>query len=444
MGIFNVSNGSSSVWKNYEKVALRFFIIYFAVQVLPLDWKFYRDLFSINWLNINFFDLFSLTRYTPQFFSLTGYANWLVALGIATTGTLVWTTREQESKDYDALYYWLRVVLRYRLAIGVIAYGLIKLFPLQMPYPSLSNLHTNYGDFLPWKIYWHTVGITQGYESFLGAVEILAGALLFFRSTVTFGTGLILGFTGNVFAANLAYNAGEQVYSSYLLVIAAFLFVYDVPRLYSLLALEKYTIANKFKPVLTQQLLARLRFTLKGAFVFFTLLLGFKTYANYKEAPYKIPRTAGLKGAYGYYNVREFKLNDRVIPYSTTDPDRWQNVVFEKWATLSIKTAKPVKIDYSTATEYSENDIDRNFESAGVGGRRYFAYQADTAGQAIFLANKNPNHKSEKFVLNYSRLNDSTIVLKGINEKRDSVYAVLEKINRKYMLFEGRRKHIKL
>jgi uncharacterized membrane protein YphA (DoxX/SURF4 family) len=423
---------------------LRLLFIYFVIQVVPLDWKFYHDLFSINWLNLSFYDLFKLTTYSPQFFSLTGYANWLAALVIAAAGTIAWPLICKDQKtDYNKLYYLLRVILRYRLAIGIIAFGFIKLFPLQMPYPSLSNLHTNYGDFLPWKIYFHTLGIAQPYEVFLGAVEVLAGILLLFRRTTTFGAGIILGFTGNVFMANIAYDAGQEVYSAYLATIAAVLFAHDAPRLYNLLVLQKYTIANKFQPVLSKAF-GKIRFTLKVLTGSFIIVLGFSTYANYTTNPYKIPQIPGLKGTYGYYNVREFKLNNQVIPYSRTDTNRWQNVVFEKWATISIKTAKSIKLDVSTGDGFHQLDIDRNYESAGVGGRRYYAYTADTVHRKLELRNKNKQYKAEHYSLAYNFLNDSTIVVSGVNEKKDSVYAVLEKINKKYLLFEGRRKPIKL
>jgi hypothetical protein len=444
MSFFNISNSPSSEWKPYENIALHFFIVYFAIQILPLDWKFFQQLFSIDWLHLNFYDLFNLSRYYPKFFSLTGFANFGVIFILSVLGTFAWISIDKKEKNNDTLYYSLRVVLRYRLAIGIIAYGLVKFFPLQMPYPSLSNLHTNYGDFYPWKIYYHTIGITQGYESFLGAIEILAGLLLIYRKTATFGAGLILGFVGNVFAANVAYDIGEISYSFFLLSIAIFLIVYDLPRLYSLLFAGKYTIANKFNPVFSSEALRRTRLALKTAVVVFIVLLGFKTYSNYTEAPYKYPASPGLKGTYGYYNVREFKLNNQTIPYSNTNPDRWQNVVFEKWATLSIKTAKPITIDASIADQYHENDKERNYESAGVGGRRYFSYETDSSKNSIVLENKNKHHQSEKFVLNYTQINDSTIVLKGINEKKDSIYAVLDKIKKKYLLFEGRRKPIKL
>jgi hypothetical protein len=444
MSILNISNAPARPWKNTEKIILIFFFFYFIIQTIPLDWKFFREIFQTNWTQVNFYDLFRLTRYYPRFFGIEGFGNWGIAALVSVAATAFFTYRYNKQLNYDVLYYWLRVVLRYRLAIGIIAYGLIKLFPLQMPYPSLSNLHTNYGDFFPWKIYFHTLGIAQGYEVFLGGVEILAGILLLFRKTATFGSGIILGFTGNVLAANLAYDGGEQVYSAYLLVIALFLFIYDAPRLYKLLVQGKYTQANRFRPVFNESSIRTARKFLKSAIAFFILVLSMSTYANYTTHPYKYPSTPGLKGAYGFYNVREFVLNNKVIPYSTTDPDRWQNVVFEKWATISIKTAKPIKLDLSTGDEFHAADIDRNFESAGVGGRRYFSYQTDSIDHTILLQNKNKNHRSETYSLSYSMPNDSTIVLKGTNEKNDSVYAVLDRSTKKYLLNEGRRKRVKL
>ncbi len=445
MSLLHVKNiGSTTPWANWEKTLFRFLFTYFIVQAVPLDWKFYRDLISVFTTDFSFYNLFKLTRYTPQFFGLDGFYNWLVVTSIAFAVTAVWTIRERENTDYHVLLYWLRVILRYRLAAGIIAYGLIKLFPLQMPYPSLSNLHTNYGDFAKWKIYFHTLGITQGYEIFLGGIEVIAGVLLLFRKGTTFGSGIIVGFLGNVFAANIAYDAGETVYSAYLLSIALFLFAYDAPRLFRLLVLRKYTKAVSFKPAFTEQQAIRSRLILKTSFSFFILVLAIATYANYSSDPYKIPAAPGLKNAYGYYNVREFKWNDSTIPYSITESNRWQNVVFEKWATVSIKTAKPVKIDHSRGDTFEPNDLDRNFESAGVGGRHYFAYTIDSALHTIDLKNKNKKHAAEAYHLQFSRPDDSTIIVNGTNEKGDSLYAVLDRIERKYMLFEGRRKPIKL
>ena len=52
------------------------------------------------------------------------------------------------------------------------------------------------------------------------------------------------------------------------------------------------------------------------------------------RSPYQFPSTRGLTDAAGIYNVTQFRINKDTLAYSKTDPVRWQDVVFEKWATL--------------------------------------------------------------------------------------------------------------
>ncbi|MEJ2882055.1 DoxX family protein [Pedobacter sp. GR22-6] len=438
-------------WKGYEKNLFRFFFIFLIIQIVPVDWKFYHKLLSINWLQLHFHDLFELSKYQPQFFSeetldswyIGSFANWLLFALLAAIGTVVWARLDAQRREYTVLYYWLRVLVRYRLAFVLITYGFIKFFPLQMPYPSLSNLLTNYGDYFAWKIYFQTVGIAPKYESFLGFVEILAAFLLFNRRTVTFGVGLIFGFLGNVAVANGFYAIGEAVLSTFIVLLAAFLFAYDIPRLYDLLVREVPARANKFSYSFNAKA-RRLRLLAKAAFLLFVLIFAYKAFDNYTNDPYKIPHTPGLDKAYGYYQVREFVLNKDTIPYSKTDPNRWQDVIFEKWSTLTIRQNRPVKIDFSSGEAVHEKDIDRNYELAGFAGRHYFYYEADTLKHTLSLQNKNKNHRTERMQLKYERPNDSTILLSGTNERQDSIHVVLSRINKKYMMFEGRRKPVKI
>lgn len=60
--------GHSSEWKGYQKALLRFFFVYFVIQAVPLDWKYYAQLFSMEWGNLHYGDLFNLSRYYPRFF----------------------------------------------------------------------------------------------------------------------------------------------------------------------------------------------------------------------------------------------------------------------------------------------------------------------------------------------------------------------------------------
>jgi hypothetical protein len=439
-------------WKSWEKILFRFFFIFLLLLILPIDWKIFREIFSINWLKLHLHDLFRLSKYQVEFIAkehlpewgIGAFANWGIAFVIAIIGTLIWTKRDKDRKEYTVLYYWLRVLVRYRLAFVLITYGFIKLFPLQMPYPSLSNLHTNYGDYFAWKVYFQTVGIAPKYESFLGFVEILAAFLLFFRRTVTFGVGLIFGFIGNVAVVNGWYDIGEIVTSTFIVFLAAFLFANDIPRLYHLLIKELPTKANKLIPNFSDPAIRKFRRFSRYGFLLFVALFTYKSYDSFAHDPYKIPKTPGLKDAYGYYNVKQFILNHDTLPYSKTDPNRWQDVIFERWSTLTIKVNRPVKIDFSSGEIAAEKDIDRNYELAGFGGRHYFYYDADTINHTLALQNKNINHRSEKLSLTYERPDDSTIILYGLNENNDSIHVVLEKIDKKYMMYEGRRKPVKL
>ncbi len=441
-----------NAWTSLEKIVFRFFFIFLLLLVLPIDWKIFRQLFNINWSRLHFHELFDLSKYQVQFIAeqhlpkwgIGAFANWGIAAVTAVAGTVAWTRLDPHAKEYTVLYYWLRVVVRYRLAFVLITYGFIKLFPLQMPYPSLSNLLTNYGDFFPWKIYFQTVGIAPKYQSFLGFVEVLSAFLLFNRKTVTFGVGLIFGFIGNVAVVNGLYDIGELVTSTFIVLLASFLFVNDIPRLYRLLINELPTRANKLVPDFTDPHLKKLRLFGRSAFLFFTGLFAYRALDSYANDPYKIQKTPGLTGAYGYYNVKEFVVNNDTIPYSKTDPSRWQDVVFEKWSTMTVKSNKPVKIDFSSGEIAAEKDIDRNYELAGHAGRHYFYYEADTLHQSLSLQNKNIHHRAEKMSLHYSRPNDSTIVLNGINEDSDSLHVVLVRINKKYLMLEGRRKPVKI
>jgi hypothetical protein len=448
-------------WKGYEKLAFRFFFIYFLVQAVPLDWLYYKQVFAINWGHLKYSDIFLLAHYMPQFIAgAQSFAGWGIVAVIAAMGTFTWTVIEGKlSPDksggpgggptYNNLYYWIRAIVRYRLAIGVIAYGFIKVFPLQSPYPSLSNLNTNYGDFTRWKLFSISLGIVPGYESFLGLVEVVAGLLLLYRKTASVGAVIILLFTGNVFMSNIAYDGGEVVYSLYLIVLALFVLSWDVQRIATLLVLQKPAAPNHFRPVFTAKWQVYARWGLKVfAVFFFVLLYSFKTATGYKHDPYQYPVTKGLSKTAGIYNVSYFRINADTIAYSKYDPVRWQDVVFEEWNTISIRSNRPVYIDSNNVERINATDADKTYELEGAIGRHYYSYTVDTSNQLLTLQNKNKFYKDEQLQLHYTRSNDSTIQLYGVNENRDSVFATLQRINKKYLLKEvehaGRSKSLKL
>jgi len=101
-------------------------------------------------------------------------------------------------------------------------------------------------------------------------------------------------------------------------------------------------------------------------------------------------------------------------------------------------------LDISNGDAVETDDLDRNYEIAGAGGRHYFSYTKDPSKDIIYLQNKNINHRTEKWNLNYSFPSDSTMVLEGKNERNDKLYVELLRIDKKYFMYEGRRGRIKL
>jgi hypothetical protein len=435
-------------WTKSEKQIFRFFALFFTLQSLPIDLRFFKKLFSTNWLNPYFGDIFKLTKYSPSFTGDDSFINWLIVGVLALLGSLFWDKFYKKEINYDKAYYWVRVIVRYRLAVGLIAYAFLKLFPIQAPLPSLSNLNTNYGDFTAWKLFSLGLGVVPDYQSFLGLVELAGALLLLNRKTATIATLIILPFIGNVAISNIAYEGGEYVYAFYLVSLALYLFAFDGIRLFNLLFLEKPTAAYHFKPVFEGKL-KHYRLVLKSVFVlFFIFVYGFKTRNAYLSGGYNFPAKKGIENISGLYNVSQFKFNGTEIPYSKTDSIRWQNVVFEKWNTLSIKSNKPVLLEHLPTEEVIDNDSLRIYEFAGTQGRHYYSYDFDSSKSQLSLKNRNTNFQNDTFNLSLKKLNDSTLVLSGISANRDSIVAVLNLLNKKYLLEEakkvGRRVALKL
>jgi len=424
------------------------------------------------------------------------YTDWGIAFLIGIAGGLIWTLFDRKSKNYDILYYWIRVVVRYRAGIGIIGFGFTKLFPTQMPYPSLGLLNSNFGDFTAQKIYWMSVGSVPWYQVFGGVVEIAAGTMLFFRRTTTFGAILLAGALGDITYVNYAYDGGVHVYAFYFVFLALILFADDIPKLYNLLIRERYTVPFRVYPDFRKPWLKYTRIGLKLlTFLVFFVILTYTEVNNFKYDPYKQPSTAGVKQLRGNYHVTEFRINGQVIPYNPLDTVRWQEATFENWTTLTFKVNHPVLIDPSNGGGSPMKDIQRTFEITGVaGGERAFHYYADTVDKVLYLQDKNaiasrggrgnrgggnrsnkakkpadnwisqtalqhigdekkmidehawstrrdrefaaktPEPKRNRMILQYSTTDGSRVILSGIDEKKDSIYVVLDRYNRKYTL----------
>jgi len=208
--------------------------------------------------------------------------------------------------------------------------------------------------------------------------------------------------------------------------------------LYNLLIKERFTVPFHYYPSFSKGWQIT-RVSIKSAtFIVFIGLFAFLMYQNFRYDPYKLPHNKGLAKTSGFYNVTEFRVNNKVIPYSPLDTVRWQDATFEKWSTLTFKVNKPVQIDISGGGGRPKKDLDRRFEMAGVaGGRRFFTYHADTVNHILYLQNKNIPDTAQKLVFHYYQSGTARVILTGLNENRDSIYVILDRSDKKPVLPES-------
>lgn len=456
-------------WFEEKKFLFRILFVYVLLNIIPLDKMFYEYLSTIKIGELNCRDLFIISTY--RHFSLIknvdhesfkwgllGYINLVLPFGVAAVIAFIWK-KIQPQVHYVKLYYWMEVALRYRVGLGMIAWGFRKLLPSQMVLPTYTILNTPYGDIQAQKHYWQSVGIVPGYEVFLGFAEFIPGILLLHKRTAVLGAALAFVVMINVTLANHAYDGSVHIHSfSY----AIWSFIILIPYLGSIIKVVVSNSSEKlniYRPILAPSF-NRVRLVIKSfiVIVFVFLFFGLQV-KDYIETPYRLPKTPGVFELNGYYDVEKFVWNGEERSYNPLDSLRWQEAIFEKWRTLSFKINQKSPIDQSNGGGYTIDDRQRKWEVAGIGGgRKWFHYDVDESKRILYLYNKNDffcldknSHHfkqqygkttsafldsaicEERITLNY-QISDDKVILSGYNNNGDKIYIQLRNIHRSYPL----------
>lgn len=459
-------------WTAVEKYFFRTFFIFFFILIVPLNTLYYTQWFTTDWANLHIRDMGRLSGSSfnpikvashrpgandtggipvskdsiltiyPESgeFGLESYINWGLAFVIGLLGAGIWSLLDKKTRSYNTLYYFLGVGVSYAMAIKLQGLTFSKIFPSQMPELALTQLNTPFGDFVAQKLYWIQFSFVHGYEVFAGFAELLIMAFLMFSQTRALGAALSIAMVGNIAFANHAYDGGIHLAATFYALGGAFVLWRYLPPIWKLVVREENTRLSVFYYPFARPWEKYFRIAFKlFIFAFFFVTSAYLHWHNYKYDSYKVPSRPGLANARGVYDVTEFRINNKMIPYSPVDSVRWQNVTFEKWSTLSFSVFNTFMIHGEAGRGKQFKDVDRTYESAGTGGgRKHFYYEADTVKQILHLQNKNKVYASQKLDLHYSRPSASQIILWGKNEYQDSVYIVLNKKNKTYPLYKTR------
>jgi uncharacterized membrane protein YphA (DoxX/SURF4 family) len=254
---------------------------------------------------------------------------WVLAfclLVIAVLATGIWSLLDRKRENYAGLHRWFRLFFRFALAGQMVNYGMAKVIPLQMLYPSLTRLLQPFGTFSPMGVLWSSIGASPAYEIFAGCAEVVGGLLLIVPRTATFGALICLVDMIQVFMLNMTYDVPVKLFAFHLILLSCFLLASDFPRLVSVLFLNRATA-----PSTQAQLFGSVRanrIALTAQIILGLWLVGMNSYSAWG-----FWNTFGGGRAhsplYGIWEVRRMATDGEPRPPLFTDSGRWRRAVFD-------------------------------------------------------------------------------------------------------------------
>jgi hypothetical protein len=395
-------------WHPFTRTAFRFAFVYLLLFNLPFPLnafpyvdkvaEFYNSFW--NWL-VPRLARAAFNREVASVFNGSGdrmFDYLLVAclLLIALLAAVVWTILDRKRLSYPTLYKWLNVYVRFSLGATMIGYGAFKVISSQFPPPSLDRLMQAYGDSSPMGLLWTFMGASEPYTMFVGAAEMIAGILLFPRTTTTLGALMSVGVLSNVVALNFSYDVPVKLYSSHLLAMAVFLLLPEARRLANFFILNRPAESPRVEPLFSRKVFHRGALVLSSLFLI--AVVGTSLYQSYVQRRTFQGQRSPL---YGVWEVEEFNTGQ-----STASAQPWRRIVFDS----------PYRIAVQTATNPNER----------------FGIQLDQDKRTMTLRKReDPNWNS---VLTYEQVSPEVMTLSGALDGSEMTARLRRTDGRKFLL----------
>ena len=359
-------------WNLLQKILFRFFFVYFLFITAPYQilGKSYIDCFT--WVGTHF-----LKMHRPQLTGPSGsgdttfnFIGEFISVSIALICCLAWGIFDYKRLNYHALIYWLKVLIRYYLAIILILYGYSKIFQLQFLPPDIVRLSGTYGDSSPMGLAWTFLGYSTPFVYFMGFLEIMGGVLLFFRQTTLLGACIATAVLINVVMINFCFDVPVKLFSSHLLIAAIFLLACNCQRLLNFFIFNKAIGQADLGPIYKKSFWRYLRFTLKSLIIFGAIVgIGYKCFQRMNESKVYFASSP----LNGNYDVETFVRNNDTLDLKVTSERRWRTVIIPRHETIFITTMDDSRKKYKVFIDTNEHSLsiaDMNGDSV----RSHFIY----------------------------------------------------------------------
>lgn len=386
-----------STWGLFQKTIFRFVFAYFLLYTIPFPLDMVPGLGGVAyeltesvwdkvvpWFGEEVLGTKEITIKPAGSGDTTwNYVQLLLMVLLAAFMTLIWSILDRKRINYERLYYWSIVFMRYYLAFVLMGYGFAKVFKSQFPEPGLMSLMQPFGDSSPMGLAWNFVGYSFGFNLFTGLGEAIAGFLLLFRRTKVLGGFMGIAVMSNIVVMNYCYDIPVKLFSTNLLLMIFFVLAPDFKRILNFLIFNKAVIPTDLSSHFTN---AKLN---KAALVLKILIIGYSFYGTYERysGPQEWGDRAPKPALYGIYDVQNFAINRDTLPPLMTDDRRWKNMVIN-WKNNAAVIMMP-------------------------GNKKYYGFVPDTVSQTIKMYNYRDS-ANQNTILEYARPTPDSLVIKGI------------------------------
>jgi len=355
-----------SHWSSPRKLGFRFLFIYFFLYLFPfplgsLPWVDVASTWIQNGWNaiIPWVGKAILGIEEPINTNFNGsgdrtfdYIQVFAIFSLSLLGSLIWTVADRRRINYERLNQGLWVYVRYGLAISLMGYGFAKVFKTQFPEPGFFRLLEPYGESSPMGLAWTFMGYSKAYNYFTGIAELLAGLMLF-RKTSSLGAIISSMVLLNIVMMNFCFDIPVKLYSSHLLLMALYVLSPDFSRVWNFFTHREVSLtARQFLIWPEKYNTARL--------VIKTLFLGYIFYSSVDqgiEMQKKWGEKAPKPNMYGLYQVNQFVSNGDTLQPLTTDTLRWQHLVIQWEGRTHIQMMNDKFSHYNLETDTIEQKM---------------------------------------------------------------------------------------
>lgn len=344
----------SPKWSFASKLGFRFLFAYFTLYLFPFPLGYIPWVSNIgNWIqkiwdvivpwvanNVLGIEGTINTVFNGSGDRIYDYVLLFSTLCLSLLISLVWTLLDTQRINYEKLNHWLWVYVRYGLAISLMGYGFAKVFKLQFPFPNFTRLLEPYGDSSPMGLAWTFMGYSNGYNYFTGIAELLAGLMLF-RKTTSLGAIISMMVLVNIVMMNFCFDIPVKLYSTNLLLMGIYVASPDFKRIWYFFTNQPVPPKDVSYPKWEGHW-KWIRLISK------TLFIGYLLYSSITESKERLKQwgdQAPKPPLYGLYEVNQFVMNNDTLPPLTTDTIRWQRMIVQ-WPGRTIIQLMDDKFHY--------------------------------------------------------------------------------------------------